>query len=165
MIDLTRQLSERSADQVAKSVRAGLTPRREQRRHKAPAPTISSPSSCSLEDPLAGQDFRALDDLDLSTLRASIANLMRDPRNQDEILQAVSRLRDDLQNRRNRTVVKDFKAEIHANRKKVRAMREEAKAVKKAEDKERKRERRAENWARRRGFGVETGDGVRSARI
>ena len=152
IIDLTKQLSERSADQVARSVRAGLTPRRDQHRRQAPIRTTSSSSSLSLEDPLSGQDFRALDDLDLTTLRISIANLMRNPGNQDEILQAVSQLRDDLNNRRDQTVpkqqVKDFRAEVLANRKKVRAMREEAKAAKKAEDKERKREKRAERRAR-----------------
>lgn len=53
-----------------------------------------------------------------------------------------------------------FKAEILANRKKVRAMREEAKAAKKAEDKERKREKRAEKKARKRGLSTERGDSV-----
>lgn len=163
VIDLSKQLSERSADQVARSVRAGLTPRRDQRCRTVPVRGISSSSTSSLEDPLSGQDFRALDDLDLTTLRSSIANLMRDPRNQDEILQAVDQLRDDLHNRRDRTVllkqqVKDFNAEIHANRKKVRAMREEARAAKKAEDKERKLERRAEKRAMKGGLSTDGRD-------
>jgi len=81
---------------------------------------------------------------------------MRDPRNQDELVQAVNQLRDDLHNRSNQAVVKrqvrDFKAEIHANRKEVRAMWEEAKTAKKAEDKEMKREKRAEKRAMKRGL-------------
>lgn len=85
VIDLSRQLSERTAEQVARSVRAGLTPRRDQQRRPAPVRTTSSSCSSSLEDSLSGQDYRALDDLDLTTLRTSVANLMRDPGNQDEI--------------------------------------------------------------------------------
>lgn len=162
-IDLTKQLSERSADQVARSVRAGLTPRRDRQRRPAPVRTTSSSSSSSVGDLPSRQDYRAIEDLDLTTLRTSIANLMRDPRNQDEIVQAVNQLRDDLHNRRNQVVVKrqvrDFKAEIHANRKEVRAMWEEAKTAKKAEEKERKREKRAEKRALKRGLSTENGYG------
>lgn len=163
-IDLTRQLSERSADQVARSVRAGLTPRRDQQRRPASVRITSTSSSSSVGHASSRQDYGAVEDLDLTTLRTSIANLMRDPRNQDEILQAVSQLRDDLHNRRNQAVSKrqviDFKAEILANRKKVRAMREDARAAKKAEKKERKREKRAEKWAMKRGLSMESGDGI-----
>lgn len=164
VIDLTRQLSERSADQVARSMRAGLKSRCEHHCHPAPVRPASSCSSSSLKDPLSGHDYRALDNLDLTTLRTSIANLMRDPSNQDEILQAVSRLRDDIQNRRDRTFPKhqmrNIKAEILANRKKVRAMRQEAKVAKKAEDRERKCETRAEQRARKRCLCTAGGDSV-----
>jgi len=164
-LDLTKQLSERSADQVARSVRAGLTPRRDRRRRPAPVRTTSSSSSSSVGDLPSQQDHRAIEDLDLRTLRTSIANLMRDPRNQDEIVQAVNQLRDDLHNRSNQAVLKrqvrDFKAEIHANRKEVRAMWEEAKTAKKAADKERKREKRVEKRAMKRGLSTESGYGFR----
>ncbi len=163
-LDLTKQLSERSADQVARSVRAGLTPRRDRHRRPAPVRTTSSSSSSSVGDIPSRQVYRAIEDLDLTTLRTSIANLMRDPRNQDELVQAVNQLRDDLHNRSNQAVVKrqvrDFKAEIHANRKEVRAMWEEAKTAKKAEDKERKREKRAEKRAMKRGLSTENGYGL-----
>lgn len=163
-IDLTRQLSERSADQVARSVRLGFTPRCDRQRRPGPVRITSSSSSSSLDDPLSVPDHRDLDNLDLTSLRTSIANLMRDPANQDEVLQAVSQLRDDLNNRRDFAVpkqqVRDFKAEVLANRKKVRAMREEAKAAKKAEDKQSRREKRAEKRATKRGLSTESGDGV-----
>ncbi len=156
LIDVARQLSDRSAEQVARSIPSSFIVRRT---HSNRTSTTHSSSSCSaspVEDPLSGADFRVLDDLDLSTLRTSIANLMRDPRNKDEILQAVNQLRDDLNNRRDRTAlkqqVKDFQAEVYANRKKVKAMRKEAKEAQKAAIKEVRLERRAERRARKSGL-------------
>ena len=81
---------------------------------------------------------------------------MRDPRNKDEVLQAVTQLRDDLHNRRDHSVlkqqVKEFEAEVQANRKKVKAMRKEAKAVQKAESRESRLERRVEMKAKKAGL-------------
>ncbi len=113
-----------------------------------------------MEDPLSGTDFRDLEDLDLTNLRMSLANLMRDPRNKDEILLAVNQLRDDLHSRHDPSVlkqqVKEFKVEIRTNRKKVKAMRKEAKAVQKAENRKRRLEKRAEKKARKVGLIVES---------
>ncbi|MCJ1361612.1 hypothetical protein MMC16_000712 [Acarospora aff. strigata] len=156
IMDSARELSDRSAEQVARSSSRLMPKRQSPSRPSAIRRNSASSSSSSREDSLSGADSRGLEDLDLTTLRTSIANLMRDPRNKDEVLQAVTQLRDDLHNRRDHSVlkqqVKEFEAEVQANRKKVKAMRKEAKAVQKAESRESRLERRVEMKAKKAGL-------------
>ncbi|KAI9872780.1 MAG: hypothetical protein M1830_001202 [Pleopsidium flavum] len=156
VIDLAKQLSERPTEQLARSIPPMFMPRQRRQCRPSAVRSTSSSSSTSMDDPLSGTDFRDLEDLDLTNLRISLANLMRDPRNKDEILRVVNQLRDDLHNRRDRSVLKqqvrEFEIEVHANRKKVKAIRKEAKTAQKAENREKILEKRAEKRARKAGF-------------
>lgn len=154
IVDLAKELSDRSAGQGTSSDPNGARSKQDQLHVRVGGVGFgsSSPRQPIGSHPQAS-DLRVLEGLDLTNLRASVANLLRNPQNRGELIDAVNRLRQEMQNRQGqaqlRQNIKEFKANIHENRKKVRAMKNEARCVHRAEKKEKAHEERTEKKEKR----------------